>query len=257
MNYIGLITVRTSSSRLKNKCLIYLNKNIKVIEHIILRCLESGISPIICTSNKKSDDILTKISNRFAIRYFRGSEKNKILRWHDCALKFNLNYFHTIDADDLYFDPISVKKSIKLAFDKKADLIYPSNNSRKGGASEGYTFSKKGIIKLRKNLDLYSFKNINTFDTEMIDSFLEDTNFKKYFFKGASYEYKGKIRFTLDYKEDLKLFKFLFNKFGIYEKRKTINDYLRKNKKILNINFFKNKLWEKKQKNFKLPKKND
>jgi spore coat polysaccharide biosynthesis protein SpsF (cytidylyltransferase family) len=91
----------------------------------------------------------------------------------------------------------------------------------------------------------------------MIDSFLEDTNFKKYFFKGASYEYKGKIRFTLDYKEDLKLFKFLFNKFGIYEKRKTINDYLRKNKKILNINFFKNKLWEKKQKNFKLPKKND
>ena len=50
MNYIGLITVRTSSSRLKNKCLLYLNKKIRVIEHIILRCIDSDLVPILCTS---------------------------------------------------------------------------------------------------------------------------------------------------------------------------------------------------------------
>lgn len=255
MDYVGLITVRTSSSRLKNKCLLYLNKNIRVIEHIILRCLGSSILPIICTTDKQNDDVLIKIADRFGINHFRGSEKNKILRWHDCAKKFKLNFFHTVDADDLYFDPISIKNSIKLAKDKKADLILPSKISRTGGASEGYTFSQKGIEKLRRHLDTYSYRNINSFDTEMIDSFIDDCKLKQYYFKGKSYEYKGKIRFTLDYKEDFKMFKLLFKKFGVYEERQKINDYLRINKKILNINFFRNQLWDKKQKSFKIPKK--
>ena len=67
MNYIGLITVRTSSSRLKNKCLLYLDKNIRVIEHIILRCIDSGITPILCTTKNKSDDILIKIAKNLKL----------------------------------------------------------------------------------------------------------------------------------------------------------------------------------------------
>jgi len=255
MDYTGLITVRTLSSRLKNKCLLYLDKNIRVIEHIILRCIKSDITPILCTSQNRNDDILIKIAKEFGINYFRGSEKNKILRWYKCALTFDLSYFHTIDADDLYFDPISIKKSMQLAKSKKADLIHPSKISRIGGASEGYTFSRKGIQKLNHNLKIYSYKNINRFDTEMIDGFIKDAKLKQYTFKGQSYEYKDKIRFTLDYKDDLKMLKILFNRFGIYEKRQNINDYLRKNKKILKINYFRNKLWYKKQQSFKQPKK--
>jgi spore coat polysaccharide biosynthesis protein SpsF len=145
MNYIGFITVRTSSSRLKNKCLLYLDKNIRVIEHIILRCIGSGITPILCTTKNKSDDILIKIAKKFKIKYFRGSEKNKIFRWYNCAKIHKLRYFHTVDADDLYFDPVSIKKSIELAINKRADLVHPSKISRFGGASEGYTFSLSGI----------------------------------------------------------------------------------------------------------------
>ncbi len=248
MNYIGLITVRTSSSRLKNKCLLYLDKNIRVIEHIILRCVDSGITPILCTTQNKSDDILIKIAKKFKIKYFRGSEKNKIFRWYNCAKSYKLRYFHTVDADDLYFDPVSIKKSIELAINKKADLVHPSKISRFGGASEGYTFSLSGIKKLMLSLKTYSYKNINLFDTEMIDTFLENIKLKEYIFRGQSYEYKDKIRFTLDYKDDFKMFKILFNKFGIYEKRKIINKYLSKNKKILKINYFRNKEWKKNQK---------
>ena len=70
------------------------------------------------------------------------------------------------------------------------------------------------------SLKTYSYKNINLFDTEMIDTFLENIKLKEYIFKGQSYEYKDKIRFTLDYKDDFKMFKILFNKFGTYEKEK-------------------------------------
>jgi len=248
MNYIGLITVRTSSSRLKNKCLLYLDKNIRVIEHIILRCINSNITPILCTTQNKSDDILIKIAKKFKIKYFRGSEKNKIFRWYNCAISYKLRHFHTVDADDLYFDPNSIKKSIELAIKKKADLVHPSKISRFGGASEGYSFSLKGIKKLMLSLKTYYYKDINLFDTEMIDTFLENIKLKEYVFKGQSYEYKDKIRFTLDYKDDFKMFKILFNKFGIYEERKIINKYLSKNKKILKINYFRNKEWKNNQK---------
>ena len=78
---------------------------------------------------------------------------------------------------------------------------------------------------------------------------------KEYTFKGQSYEYNGKIRLTLDYNDDFKLFKILFSKFGSYEKREVINDYLRKNKKILKINYYRNIAWLKKQKKFKKPNK--
>ena len=39
------------------------------------------------------------------------------------------------------------------------------------------------------------------------------------------------------------MFKILFNRFGTYGKRKIINDYLRKNKKILKMNYFRNMSW--------------
>ena len=86
---------------------------------------------------------LIKIAKKFRINYFKGSEKNKIKRWYDCAKKFKLKYFHTIDADDPFFDPLAVIKSLELL--KSYDLILPSKFSRNGGASEGYSFKFSSI----------------------------------------------------------------------------------------------------------------
>lgn len=251
----GLITVRTQSSRLNKKCLLRLDKKKTVIEHIVLRALDSGIVPIICTTNNKSDKVLVKIANKLKVNYFCGSEKNKIKRWYDCCKFYKLNEFHTIDADDLYFDPLSVKKSLRILKKKKADVVHPSAASRVGGASEGYSFSKKGIKKLYDSLYKFKFKKINTFDTEMIDEFVKEANLKECYFNGQNYEIKKNIRLTLDYIEDFKLFKIIYKKFGSYGKRKKINSYLKKNKQFLQINFFKNKLWDSKQKSFIIPEK--
>lgn len=258
MLYVGLVTVRTKSSRLKNKCLLNIDSRTKVIEHIILRCLGSGITPIICTTKNKADRVLVKIANKFKIRFFRGSEKNKIKRWHDCCVSYKLGEFHTIDADDLYFDPLSVKKSLDIAKTRSVDIVHPSTASRIGGASEGYTFTKQGIKKLYNSLNKYKFSKIDNLDTEMIDSFIKEASLKETKIIGQNYEIKKNIRLTLDYKEDFKLFKIIFKKFGVYEERKKINFFLKKNKYLLKINFFKNKFWNTKQKKFQIPlKKND
>jgi spore coat polysaccharide biosynthesis protein SpsF (cytidylyltransferase family) len=89
----------------------------------------------------------------------------------------------------------------------------------------------------------------------MIDEFVKKANLKECRLKGQNYEIKKNIRLTLDYLEDFRLFKIIYQKFGTYEKRKKINFFLKKNKQHLKINFFKNKLWDLKQKSFTIPEK--
>ena len=144
---IGFITVRTSSSRLANKCLLPLGDE-TVISHVVKRAIAYGIEPVICTSTDKSDDILEEISKELGVKCFRGSLVNKLKRWLDCAEHFGVDSFHTIDADDPYFDYEAVKESLDILKKKKLEVVKPSYASRFGGASEGYSFSRKGIIKL-------------------------------------------------------------------------------------------------------------
>ncbi len=251
MKFIGLITVRTKSSRLKKKCLLKIN-NYSIIEICILKCLNANIVPIICTTNKKEDKILTTIAKKFKINYFKGSEKNKIKRWYDCAKKFKLKHFHTIDADDPFFDPDAVIKSLKLL--KSYDLILPSKISRNGGASEGYSFKFSSIKNLYNSLYDFKFKKINNLDTEMIDYFIDRLKVKKKLFKGMKYQLKKETRLTLDYKKDYILFKKIFENFSIFAERKDINNFLKKNHKLMNKNIYLNHIWGKKQKNFIIPR---
>ena len=76
---IGFITVRTSSTRLPNKCLLPLGDE-TVISHVVKRAIASGIEPIICTSTDASDDILEDIANQLGVRFYRGSLVNKLQR---------------------------------------------------------------------------------------------------------------------------------------------------------------------------------
>jgi len=244
MKFFGLITVRCDSTRLKKKCLLKFGE-MNVLEHIILRALKSNIIPIICTTTNKSDTIIQKISKKYKVECFRGSSKNKIKRWYDCVKKNKISFFHTIDADDPFFDPVAIKKSL-LKCAANNDIIFPSKVSRAGGASEGYSFSFKAIEKLNKIITKIN-KNSSNIDTEMIEKFIDHKVFKIKVLEGSNYEIK-KARLTLDYKEDYEMLSKVRDLCGNFTPRKKINDFLKKNRNILNINFFRNEDWEKKQK---------
>ena len=96
-------------------------------------------------------------------------------------------------------------------------------------------------------------KKLDNFDTEMIDEFLDNSKLVSINYKGKKYQIKKDIRLTLDYKEDFKLIKVLYKKFGSFAKREEINKFLRKNKNIMKINYFRNSNWSSKQKSFSLP----
>ena len=246
MKYFGLITVRTNSTRLKKKCLLKFG-NINIIEHIILRAKKNNITPIVCTTKSKSDTILEKISKKHKVKCFRGSVKNKIKRWHDCAKKNKINFFHTIDADDPFFDSATIKKSI-LKCVASNGIVFPSIVSRKGGASEGYSFSYEAINKLNEIVKKLKKKH-DSIDTEMVEKFISKKKFNTKILKGPNYEIK-KARLTLDYREDYIMLSKVRDLCGNFASRKKINRFLKINKDILKINFFRNSDWEKKQKLF-------
>ena len=66
----SIITVRTQSSRLQNKCLLNFGEH-KVIEHIIKRCKDFNLNPILATTKSKSDDILCQIAEKYKIPFHR------------------------------------------------------------------------------------------------------------------------------------------------------------------------------------------
>lgn len=241
MNNICFITVRSSSSRLKNKCFLDFG-GIMVLEHIILRCFYGGLKPIVCTSDNKADKKIIKLARLMNVEYLVGSENNKILRWYSCVKKFKVKYFHTLDADDLFFDWDSIKKSLEILKDTKKDVILPSKISREGGASEGYSFSKTGIIKMINKHKILRLKNA---DIEMIDNYLKKLDKKK--LNGSKYQ-KENIRLTLDYREDYIFLEKIRKNLGNFSHRKIINKFLNKNPKLSKINFFRNNDWRYRQK---------
>jgi spore coat polysaccharide biosynthesis protein SpsF (cytidylyltransferase family) len=236
------ITVRLNSSRLKKKCLLKL-KEITILDHIILRLKKFNLMPVICTTNLKVDKSLNKYANKYKIKIYLGSNKNKIKRWLDCAKKYKVKKFHTIDADDIFFDHINIKKSMMLL--NKVDIVKPSSNSRKGAATEGYSFKTVSLNKIINKMNLHG----NNLDTEMIDNIVKKSSkfLKIVKLENARYITKKSFRLTLDYKEDFILLKKIYSKFGSYESRKNINFYLNKNLDLRNINFFRNIEWKNKQ----------
>ena len=234
------VTVRSASTRLQQKCFLKFGKY-TLIDHVIMRAKKYKLEPIICTSNRIRDRVFKKIAKNHQIKIYFGSEKNKLKRWYDCAKKFNIKQFHTIDADDPYFDDKNIIKSIKML--KKYDIVKPSKNSRRGSATEGYSFRTNKLEKLLIKNDLLN----NSINTEMIDSLINKSRLKLGQLPDATYITKKPVRLTLDYIEDYELMNILFKIFGSFEKRMNINSFLDKYSSLRKINYFRNQEWKKRQ----------
>jgi len=124
--YVGLITVRTSSSRLPQKALSLIGDK-PLIEHVITRAKESlkvGLNNVVvCTSTESSDDCLEKIAKEQGVDCFRGSLNDKIARWRGAVKEFDADYMVSIDGDDPFCDAELTKLAIEQVEKSGADVI--------------------------------------------------------------------------------------------------------------------------------------
>ena len=232
----GIILVRSQSNRLKNKCYLKFGKY-NFIEHIIKRCKRNNINPILCTTINKQDKALISIAKKYNIRFYKGSSKNKILRISKCCKKYNINIFHTIDADDPFFCGDEIKKSISL-LKKGYDVIEPSISSAGGGASVGFSIKSDIFHHLSKVVK----KNE---DTEMMWKYFNKYPKKLKIAKLPEQKYTiKKSRLTLDYFEDYIFLSLIREILGNNAERKDIYFLLKKSPQLNKINYFRNEEWK-------------
>lgn len=228
------ITVRTSSTRLPQKCLLPFGDG-NILEHIIRRAKHYDLNPIVCTTVDESDDIVQQIAEKEATQCFRGSILNKLKRWRNCCYHFNSEKFHTVDADDPFFDADLVKKSFAL-LGKGYDMVCPTKSSSAGGASVGYSLTRDIIARACELAG-------DDEDTEMMWYYLEKMpDLKSTRLKDTSNPIKARL--TLDYEEDYWLLVSIQRMVGSMVPRNEVDNLFRRNPDLYKINWFRNEEWK-------------
>ncbi len=251
---IGYLLIgRLKSTRLPNKLLLKI-KGKTILSHLIdrLKLVDKVNEIIICTSNLEQDKPLAKIAKENQVECFFGNPDDVLVRMLNAAEKYKLDYILTITADCPFVDPYYANAIIDKFHKTNADLIRQFDLPH-GAFSYGIK-----IDALKKVIELKDSKN-----TEVWGRYFTDTGI----FNVVDFDVKNKfhkrpeLRMTLDYPEDWKFIKTIFNK--LYKKGQvfSLDDILRlidKNPEIadlnknLKTNFIKN--W-KKQSEIKLKKK--
>lgn len=229
------ITVRSDSTRLPNKALMKILDK-PTIEHVIMRAknVDKADNVILCTTERPVDDEIVNISMKQGIHYFRGNLEDKLDRWHCAATAFGIDFFVTMDGDDLLCDP----ELIGLGIDQMEKEGYDFIKAPEGLICGSFTYALKASA-LKKVCEIKG-----TSDTEMMWVYFEQTGL----FKVADLHvddpifFNDRIRLTLDYREDFEFFKTVFEAFDNQNNdtplRKIIA-YLNQHPDVMAINSFR------------------
>lgn len=229
------ITVRSDSSRLPNKALMEILER-TTIELVISRAKKvKNIDEIVlCTTVRPLDDRIVEIAKKCGIKYFRGSLEDKLDRWLGAVKKFDIDYFVTMDGDDLFCDPELISLSINQIEKTNCDFI----KAPKGLICGAFTY----CIRAKALEKVCNIKD--TSDTEMMWVYFEDTglfNVCDLDIKDTIF-FNDDIRLTLDYPEDFEFFKKIFESLNCVNNDLPLSEiikFLIENPDIIKINSFR------------------
>ena len=204
----AIVQVRIGSSRLRAKAL----KKIKGKENIILLLERLSQTKkidniIVAIPDTNENDVLDNLLKKYNYNIFRGSEKNVLKRYYDCAKKFKILNILRITGDCPLVDPKLVDKlASKYQLGNYDYLSNIEDRSFPDGMDIEF-FSFKTLHKANLNA-------ISKYDKEHVTKYILRTNiFKKYNFKKIGENFSH-LRITLDTKDDFLLIKKIFNNFN-------------------------------------------
>jgi spore coat polysaccharide biosynthesis protein SpsF len=179
--------------KIKGKPLLYyvLNqmKFSKLLENIV-----------VATTDLSEDDVIEKFLKKKKINCFRGSSKNVLDRYYNCAKKFKIQTIVRITADCPLIDPCLIDQVIKKFQTEKYDYVSNAYPRTFPYGTEVEIFSFDSLSKSWENA-------VKPSEKEHVTPYIK--NHPKNF-KIGSVENKENIsefRWTVDREEDLKLVK--------------------------------------------------
>ena len=185
-------------------------------ENTILDCLINQLQSskeiknlVIATTEQKEDDVIVEFAKKRAIKYFRGSKKDVLDRYYQCAKKFNFSEIIRITADNPLIDfeivDMTVKRFKSNNYDYlTTDLAVPGFHRTYplGYSVEVFTFSalenawkNAKLLTEREHVTPYFYKNKEIFRQTSIEN-SEDLS---------------RFRCTVDTKYDLELIQKIYS----------------------------------------------
>lgn len=231
MNYVITITVRMKSTRLPKKVLLKI-KGKRYIDHMIdrLKLSKKASEIVICTSELEEDDILIEIAKENKIKYYRGHPDDVMLRIYNGAKKYNADVILSTTGDNAFTDHIFMDKMVEFFEENEADFVF---------CEDLPIGIQTYVIRMSTMKDAIEKKD--DIDTEIWGGYLNRPELYrvfKYTVNDPFYRHP-EWRLTLDYPEDFKLFKVIFDelyKEGEVFSFKEIMSLLNSNQEIMEIN---------------------
>lgn len=233
------ITVRSDSTRLPNKALLPILGR-PTIEMVVLRAkqVKHVDKIVVCTTERPIDDAIVEVAKQNGVDFFRGSLEDKLDRWLGAARALNLDFFITMDGDDLFCDPELIDLGIQQMETEEVDFI----EAPEGLICGSFTYG----IRTTALEKVCSIKG--TSETEMMWVYFKDTglfNVDKLKVTDSVF-FDPKIRMTLDYKEDLAFFTTIIETLKAEQNDVPLRDivqFLRKNPEVVHLNAFRHDEW--------------
>ncbi len=202
-----IVQARQNSTRFPNKILEKIDSQ-SLITILIKRISKSKLidKVVVATGDKKSNKSLITTLNKKNYTFFSGSENDVLDRFYKCAKKFKAKNIIRVTGDCPLVDAEIIEDLIKIF--KKNKVDYASN-------VDPATFPDGMDVEIFKfqALKLAWEKTKNYSDREHVTPFIRRYKKNKKINLRLEKDYSN-YRVTLDEKDDLKIIKKIFNKFG-------------------------------------------
>jgi spore coat polysaccharide biosynthesis protein SpsF (cytidylyltransferase family) len=126
----AIIQARMSSTRLPGKVLLKI-ENEPMLYHVIKQVVVSKTikEVIIATTTEREDDVIVEYCKKNDVKCFRGSKKDLLDRYYQCAKKFGCDPIVRITSDCPLIDPTVIDKVVRKFL--KGSYDYVTNNLEK------------------------------------------------------------------------------------------------------------------------------
>jgi len=174
-----IIQARMSSTRLPGKVMIKIDKENTILDCVVNQLQDSKEikNIVIATTDQKEDDVIVEFLQKRKMKYFRGSEKDVLDRYYQCAKKFNFSKIIRITSDNPLIDYEIADMVVKHFKSNNYDYIttdLPLDTFHRtyplGYAVEVFTFSalenawkNAKLLSEREHVTPYFYKNKEIF----------------------------------------------------------------------------------------------
>ncbi len=227
-----IIQARMGSTRLPGKTMEKITKDKRVIDFVVEQLKFSKIIEkiIVAIPDSIEDDVTYNHLLSKKIQTYRGSLKNVLDRYYQCAKNISSSVIVRVTADCPLIDPEIVDKVITKFIKNKFDYVSNTHPRTFPYGTETEVFSFNALEKAwnetrndfdREHVTPYFYKNPNKFSIGNVIQEKDQSNY----------------RWTIDYNEDLELVKYIAN--NIIKKPILTNDIINliiKNPNLLKIN---------------------